>query len=59
MCEPMGVAEVADMLGVKRDTVDKWLFRGLLEPRWRLVAGPIFERADVEQWAEATGRRLA
>jgi predicted site-specific integrase-resolvase len=56
MNEPMGPSEVAEFLGVKRGTVDQWLHRGILEPRWRLVAGPLWDKDDVIAWARSTGR---
>lgn len=55
----LGVAEVADLLEVGRDTVRKWRSRSssrFPDPAVRLAATPIWLRGDVEDWALATGR---
>lgn len=56
--DPVGVAEIADRLGVKRQTVAAWKVRGLLpEPDLHLAMGPLWAWSVIEQWAEETGRR--
>jgi hypothetical protein len=54
--EPLGPIEVAQLLGVERNTVDVWRRRGLITPRWVLAGGPLYERGEIEDWARATGR---
>lgn len=54
----VGIAEVAELLGVSTQRVDQ-LARDhddFPEPVAELAAGRIWERADVEAWAKATGR---
>lgn len=56
--EPVGLAEIAERLGVARQTVDSWRSRGLLpEPRWSVGGRPAWEWATIAQWARDTGRR--
>lgn len=53
----VGVAEVADMLGVTRTRVSQLASSaGFPEPTARLAAGPVWLREDVERWARDTGR---
>lgn len=53
----VGVAEVADMLGVTRTRVSQLAsVSGFPEPVARLAAGPVWARDDVERWARETGR---
>jgi predicted DNA-binding transcriptional regulator AlpA len=53
----MGVAEVAELLGVTRQRVTQLAKTdGFPEPQVRLASGPVWESADVEQWARKTGR---
>ena len=47
-----GVTEIAAMLGVKTDTIQKWRARGIMpEPVAQLSCGAIWLTKDVEQWA--------
>lgn len=56
-CEPVGISEVAERLGVKRPTVDIWRQRGVMpEPRWTVGGRPAWNWPDVLAWAEETGR---
>jgi predicted DNA-binding transcriptional regulator AlpA len=53
----MGVAEIADLLGVTRQRVTQLAkVNGFPQPTLRLAAGPVWESADVERWAREAGR---
>jgi predicted DNA-binding transcriptional regulator AlpA len=53
----MGVAEVAELLGVSRQRVTQLAkVDGFPAPTSRLASGPVWESADVERWARETGR---
>lgn len=55
--EPVGLAEIAERLGVSRATADQWRYRGVLpDPRWTVGGRPAWNWADVERWAHETGR---
>ena len=57
MSEPVGVAEIADRLGVQPETVAMWRYRGRLpQPRWWVSRQPAWEWADILAWADRTGR---
>lgn len=48
-----GVAEVAELLGVSKNTALKYAGRPEFpEPLDRLAAGPVWRRVDVERWAK-------
>jgi hypothetical protein len=54
---PVGIVEIADRLGVDRNTVDQWRHRGLLpEPSWTVGGRPAWPWDVVEEWAKTTGR---
>jgi hypothetical protein len=56
-CDPVGVAEIARRLGVKRQTAGMWRVRQLLPPpRWTISGQPAWNWPDVEAWARETGR---
>lgn len=56
----VGVAEVATMLGVSRQRVNKMVKEdeSFPAPEAELAAGRIWERAAIEDWARSKGRRL-
>lgn len=57
--DPVGMQQIADRLGVKQNTVDRWRRRstGFPEPRWpRVCNGPAWHWPDVRAWAVASGR---
>jgi len=55
--EPVGLAEIAERLGVARATVDQWRARGLLPaPRWTVGGRPAWSLHDILRWARETGR---
>jgi len=55
----VGVAEIAEMLGVSRQRVHQIVKADptFPEPVADLSAGKIWARADVGEWIEAAGRR--
>lgn len=53
----MGLAEIAQRMGVERGTVDQWRHRGLLpEPRWTVGGRPAWDWSDIAAWAKDTNR---
>jgi predicted DNA-binding transcriptional regulator AlpA len=58
MDNPMTSSQVADLLGVSRQRVDQIVKTDPTFPAPALVlpSGRVWEKADVEKWARATGR---
>jgi hypothetical protein len=55
--DPVGVREIAERLGARRQTVAIWHHRGLLPPaRWTVSGAPAWNWPDIERWAARTGR---
>ena len=55
--EPVGLAEIAERLGVQRRTVDRWRERGVLpDPTWTVGGRPAWDWPVIEAWARRTGR---
>lgn len=55
--EPVGVAEIADRLGLKRQTVAALNMGGRMpEPRWVVSGSPAWNWPDIRAWAKSTGR---
>lgn len=56
----VGVAEVAAMLGVSRQRVNKIVKEdeSFPRPEAELAAGRIWRRDDIEQWARSRGRMI-
>lgn len=55
--DPIGLADIAELLGVERGTVAKWRYRGVLpEPTWTVSGRPAWARDVIERWAVETGR---
>lgn len=53
----VGTTEVADRLGVQRQTVGQWRLRHVMvEPTWTISGVPIWRWEVVEHWARETGR---
>jgi len=53
----VGLAEIAQRLGVKPQTARVWRTRKVLpEPRWTVSGQPSWNWPDVEAWARETGR---
>jgi hypothetical protein len=51
--EPVGVAEIAELLGVPGNTVTSWRQRGQLPaPRWHLRSGPLWLASEISAWYE-------
>lgn len=57
---PVGIAQIADVFGVQRQTVETWKGRkatGFPDPRWTVGGSPGWcLHCDVLPWAERTGR---
>ena len=54
---PIGVAEIAEMLGVKQRTVHQWHHRGILPERDFTVNDlPAWKPSTIIRWAKSTGR---
>lgn len=55
--DPVGLVEIAQRLGVARQTVDAWRHRDLLpEPRWTVGGRPAWDWSDIARWAADTKR---
>lgn len=55
--EPVGLLEIAERLGVKKQTAQMWRHRQLLPPpRWTVSGQPAWAWRDILTWAEETGR---
>lgn len=53
----MGLVEIADRLGVRRNTVDAWRLRGVMpKPKWTVGGRPAWDWPVIERWALDTGR---
>lgn len=53
----VGLAEIADRLGVKPRTAVQWHWRGVLpEPTWKLAMGPAWDWEVIAKWARSSGR---
>jgi hypothetical protein len=54
----VGLAEIAERLGVLYETAVRWRYRNLLpEPRWMISGSPIWDwDRDIAPWARSTGR---
>lgn len=56
---PVGIGEIAYLCGVKRATVDQWIFRGLLLPeRWHVSGRGVWTVDDIHWWAGQNGRNF-
>lgn len=55
--DPVGLLEIAERLGVKRQTARMWRQRGVLPaPRWLVSGLPAWDWPDIARWARETGR---
>lgn len=54
--ELVGLSEIAEMLLTRKQQAYRWSHRDdFPEPLVRLRQGPVWDRADVEQWAADRG----
>lgn len=54
---PVGLQEIAELLGVTRSTVDAWRSRGVLPtPEWTVGGRPAWSLGSIERWARQSGR---
>lgn len=60
--EIVGTAEAADMLGVERPRIGRWIKRGVMPPTAAVLqATPVWYRRDIlkmRDWVEANRRNL-
>lgn len=55
--EVVGAQEVAELLGVHRVTVQKWMAAGTMPaPDAKLAAGPVWRETTIRRWAIRQGR---
>jgi hypothetical protein len=55
--DPVGLLEIAERLGVTRNTVDQWRARHLLpSPEWTVGGRPAWNWPTIIGWARETGR---
>lgn len=53
----IGIAEIADLLKVRANTVSVWRHRGLLpDPDLELAMGGLWKTTAILKWAQQTGR---
>lgn len=56
----LGLAEVADLLGVSKQQVNSWMRESRFpEPAQRVRATPLWLRPDIEAWAAKHNKPLA
>lgn len=59
----VGTAEAADILGVERPRIGRWIKRGIMPPTvMHLQATPVWRRRDIERmrkWVDENRRRPA
>ena len=70
VCDPVGIVEIVDRLGISRATVDQWKLRysaekvagtslvPFPEPRWTVGGRPAWNWDEIVAWAKATGRTV-
>lgn len=57
MCDPVGVLEIAERLGVKPQTARMWRTRKLLPaPEWTVSGQPAWDWKTIQKWARETNR---
>jgi hypothetical protein len=55
--DPVGLAEIAERLGVKPQTAQMWRHRKVMpDPRWTVSGQPAWDWPDIEWWAKKTAR---
>ena len=57
-CEPVGMVEICDRIGVTRSAVNQWRVGSeeFPQPKWTVGGRPAWNWPDVEKWARLTGR---
>jgi hypothetical protein len=58
-CDPVGAADIAERLGLQRQTVAKWRRRhdDFPDPRWYVSGQPAWEWTDIPPWLARSGRQ--
>lgn len=55
--DPVGLSDIADRLGVARQTAKQWHLRKELPPaKWMVSGRPAWDWPTIEKWAKKTGR---
>lgn len=56
--DPVGLTEIAKMLGKAHETLKQWNRQGILPPAEAKIGGrvPVWSRAKIEKWARQTER---
>lgn len=57
--EPVGAVEIAERLGVRRQTVDNWRQRGRFpDPEWTVGGRPAWRWSTIDNWHRGRTARL-
>lgn len=57
--DPVGLSDIAERLGVHRQTTKQWNTRGELPPpKWHASGRPLWDWPDIVKWAAKTGRSV-
>lgn len=56
LVDPVGPKEIAERLDVRRATIDKWMWKGVMPEPHRISGNPVWEWETIKQWAAETGR---
>lgn len=56
--DPVGLTEIAELLGKAHETLKQWSRQGILPPPATKIGGrvPVWSRREIERWARNTGR---
>lgn len=56
--DPVGLTEIAELLGKAHETMKQWSRQKILPPPATLIGGrvPVWSKAEIVKWAKKTGR---